>query len=287
MLGERSHILCLGFPKAGTTALHRILSAVLNGSVEARKELFFFDNQFHLGFDWYYSQFHSDIDFYLDFTPTYILSEPAMELISQSIDKPKIIIMVRHPVDRHISHFKDLHNWVEDRLDLFLEDDVRINRGRFSLEFNLFEDSMPMKKILKAYEIFGRESVFVGFYEQLVSSPAEFLSSLGDFLGISINCDAVMVKKNYNPAGLVRSRRLQKVIRSEILRDIYSLLPRSLKYHSYNIYEIFTKLNLRDDSIEVTEEDRSKLDDLYLETISEVREFFPSEVSAFWDPLDA
>lgn len=99
-------------PRAGTTSLHAMLSGhpdVFMPSV--RKEIRFFDLHFDRGVDWYQAFFSSPEAAHSyavigEISPQYISTgEECPDRISQTLPGVKLILMLRHPVDRAYSHY--------------------------------------------------------------------------------------------------------------------------------------------------------------------------------------
>ena len=101
-----------GAGKSGTSSLCGVLSQHPEICMSRPKEpqFFSFDDRFERG-----PAFHNRIfghcsapaRYYAEASQCYFADERAIERISRSLKRPKIVIMLRHPVDRAISQY----NW--------------------------------------------------------------------------------------------------------------------------------------------------------------------------------
>lgn len=177
--------LIIGAMKSATSTLYEQLRMQSGIYLPENKEPNFFgdDDNFSRGLSWYSNLFEeaSDTDIrgeastdYAKF-PAYPM---APERIHSLLPECKIIYIIRHPVDRLISHY--VHEWTQGNTgqaidDAILSDDLFINVSLYSQQ-------------LKRYlEYFGEKGVHVIFFERLVNFPDEELHGLSRFLGGSLN----------------------------------------------------------------------------------------------------
>lgn len=105
--GRLPTFLIIGVPKAGTAALSFALGEQPEVFSHPAKELHFFDEHFERGLDWYRSQFANagDASAVGEATPTYVLRDQWVERAASAIPDARIILQVRHPVDRFWSSY--------------------------------------------------------------------------------------------------------------------------------------------------------------------------------------
>ncbi len=108
-----AEFLIAGVQKAGTTALHRLLSQHPSIVMPARKELHFFDDDD--GVDWScpdYARYHGSFpqrrngQIAGEATPIYTYWPAALERIAAYHPRIKILVSLRQPVARAYSHWK-------------------------------------------------------------------------------------------------------------------------------------------------------------------------------------
>ncbi len=108
--------LIIGTQRGGTTSLYNYLLAHPQIAAATRKEVHFFDNNFHLGISWYRAQFPSIIQHDMGETgqsqrfitgeasPYYLFHPLAPARAALIVPKTKLIVLLRNPVDRAYSH---------------------------------------------------------------------------------------------------------------------------------------------------------------------------------------
>jgi hypothetical protein len=109
---EFVHFSIIGTQKGGTTSLDRYLSQHPQICTAPQKEVHFFDLQFQLGRDWYEAQFPIDLanpfevnQIVGEATPYYLFHPGVPERMATLYPQIKLIVMLRDPVDRAISHY--------------------------------------------------------------------------------------------------------------------------------------------------------------------------------------
>lgn len=104
--------LIIGTMRGGTTALHRYLSLHPEVTPAIRKELHFFDYDFHRGALWYRS--HFPLRFRMErtgsvtgeATPNYLFHPLAAERAAQTVPAVRLLVLLRNPVERAHSHWR-------------------------------------------------------------------------------------------------------------------------------------------------------------------------------------
>ncbi|MDB9315602.1 sulfotransferase [Spirulina sp. CS-785/01] len=105
----RVDFLIIGIGKGGTSAVYRYLSEHPKILCPFQKELHFFNSNFELGLEWYLAQF-PPLPIGGSFqtgeaTPWYLVSHGVADKVHQTFPKIKLIVLLRHPIDRAISQY--------------------------------------------------------------------------------------------------------------------------------------------------------------------------------------
>src|SRR5437764_6469248 len=113
----KCNLIILGFPKSGTSSLHEYLALHPDICMSREKEPQFFSisTQWERGFAWYDSLFEDEgrpRRWYGESSQSYSGWEPALQRIKAYLEEPRFIVLLRHPVDRLISHYRWL--WAMD-----------------------------------------------------------------------------------------------------------------------------------------------------------------------------
>ncbi|MDO8432761.1 MAG: sulfotransferase [Candidatus Binatus sp.] len=166
--------LAVGPPRTATTWLHRALIGRV-GLPAHVKETNFFDVCYDRGIDWYLDHFRDcPPDLPMGEISCYFGSAPARQRIQHHIPECKIIITLRDPVQRAYSAYKLMRCRAYTRAGFedFLEQRPHVIRGS-KYAFHL-SDWIAR---------FGRDRVFVSFYEELKDEQAYF-DRVCAFIGI-------------------------------------------------------------------------------------------------------
>jgi alginate O-acetyltransferase complex protein AlgJ len=111
----KPNLFVVGAMKCGTTILCDFLAMHPEINVAPAKELHYFSLLIDKGEDWYLKQFPEDLHakYLVDASPTYLDTCNSLllpKLIKSFSPDSKVIIMIRDPVERIVSHFNHLKN---------------------------------------------------------------------------------------------------------------------------------------------------------------------------------
>ena len=108
---RRRWLLFVGPAKTGTSWLDQVLRGVDGVCLPDKvKETFFFDKHFDKGVQWYLEQFPQDRsgDLMIEVAPTYFFSDAVPDRIVETIPEAQIVVSLRDPVRRAVSHYLNL-----------------------------------------------------------------------------------------------------------------------------------------------------------------------------------
>lgn len=173
----------IGVARGGTTWLHTLLSGHPDVYMpERRKEIRFFDRNHEQGTGWYEGFFpQSEAARYTaigEISPQYLYCEACPDRISALLPDVKLLVILRHPVDRAYSHF----GFVVQR---------RNYRGTFE-EFLTERPTMLEKGFYTRYldrylARFKRERMLVLVFERAVADGDSTRRALSSFLGVPLD----------------------------------------------------------------------------------------------------
>jgi hypothetical protein len=180
LMAERvlPNFIFLGTDKSGSTWLHARLSEHPQVFLTPAKDVFYFDNYYDRGLDWYADQFagakpqHKVVG---EICNTYLYSPEARERIATDLPGVKVMVSLREPLDHAFSHYRYLRR-----------------SGLFRGSFREFFDNEPgimgaarYSEYVGPYiERLGRNRVHVGVFEELQEDPQRFMDGVTDWLGI-------------------------------------------------------------------------------------------------------
>ena len=173
--------LGIGVPRAGTTWLHTLLSAHPDVYLPTRrKEVRFFDRHHEQGQAWYEEFFRAPDDARYaaigEISPQYLYCEECPGRISSLIPEAKLIVMLRHPVDRAYSHF----GFVIQRRDFRGSFEEFVAMRPKALEMGYY--SRYLARYLRHVD---RDQILPIVFEEAVSERSEVRRQLAGFLGVS------------------------------------------------------------------------------------------------------
>lgn len=173
----------IGAMKCATSTLHDQLARQPGFVMSDPKEIYFFsdDDVWAKGMEWYASHFASaspgdlcgESSTHYTKLPTY---PDTVKRLRQCLPDTKLIYMMRHPMDRLVSHF--MHEWSErtapDDIEKAVQDCPRwVDYGRYAYQLGPF------------IEEYGWDRVLPVFFDRITSQPQAELERVCRFLGYS------------------------------------------------------------------------------------------------------
>lgn len=194
--------LVIGAMRAGTSSLFKHLARHPNLHRALRKEIDFFSNDFELGTRWYRAHFSSRFSTRLNFeaTPYYLYHPHAARRAASVVPNAKLIVLVRDPVGRAVSHWEHMVRLGFESLsftDAIEREESRIAAGWSELVQERVARSREVERysyVARGYyaaqldawaEHFPRSSFLVLRFEDLIADTASVLSRIGSFLGVA------------------------------------------------------------------------------------------------------
>jgi hypothetical protein len=192
--------LILGVQKAGTTALYAYLRWHPQVTGPSWKEVSFFDRHYRRGVPWYRGHFpvRSAGRVVGEASPGYLFHPLAPERVKATVPGAKLIVLLRDPVDRALSHY---HHEValgreplsfEDALDAE-EERTRGEEERLVEQPNYFSQAWwdytyaargrYAEQLERWLAVFPAEQLLVLASEELAREPARLYAEVLAFLG--------------------------------------------------------------------------------------------------------
>lgn len=203
----KCNLVLAGFGKCGTSSLHAYLALHPRILMCKGKEPHYFsvEKNWALGSDFHNSLFElngkNDVAYYGDSSTTYSASKTALRRIKDQLAEPKIIFIVRDPVERVLSHYRWMYALgLEKRSilealekDGFGFDPNRSVEGNYMsyLQFSSYSKYLPLWQ-----EKFGEKNVLVLFTDELGKNPNGVMDHCFDFLGLLPIGDLTEIKEN-------------------------------------------------------------------------------------------
>ncbi len=217
----RCNLVMPGAAKSGTSSLHELLDQHPDIEMSSKKEPHHFSRRerFEAGAAAHNALFEGGGEplYCGESSTSYMISEAAIARIRESLVDPKIIILLRDPVERTFSHYRWRYTLgLEDRefLDALREDgyayDPEQTHGygyRSYLQFSRYGTYVP-----KWVSAFGEDNVLIVSTQSLKSDPAATFAKCVRFLDLSdtgfqreikANVTETLTRRSFGPASLV------------------------------------------------------------------------------------
>lgn len=216
--------LIVGVQKGGTTSLYNYLLQHPDVVSASRKEIHYFDKNYHRGERWYQSHFvkankvkrKNSNSLTGECTPYYAYNPYIPERLAKLIPSAKIVFILRNPTDRAVSHYKhnvnrgkyDRKISLSDALDFeekHLEHEIealsptRSGYGANHDIYSLMDRGKYADQIRRYQQYFPKNNILVLTAEELFDSPNQVLAVLCQFLGLSPYDFSVEKIYNQNP----------------------------------------------------------------------------------------
>lgn len=202
--------LYLGPDKSGSSWLFEVLRKHPDCFVPACKDVYFFDEHYEKGMDWYAS-FFADAPEQAkavgELSHAYLFSAEAAERIKRDLPGVRLMTSLRHPVDRCYSHYLYLvsSGLVTTSFAETIENRPGLTRSSYYAK--------PLGEYMKR---FGPDQLKVLFFDDLQRDPRGYAAQVYDFLGLPFN-EAFEYEKKVRPARQPRSFMLARLAKQGAL----------------------------------------------------------------------
>lgn len=259
--------LLIGTKRGGTTSLARWLLdhpdvRGLYPAAERRKGAYFFDINYHRGHGWYRSHFpvraihefrgrrrrrHQLIG---DATPYYLHHPHAADRAGRHVPNAKIIVLVRHPVDRAVGHWAErTRNGVET---LDFGEALRAEAARLTGEeqrmiddptyvsfahqhFSYVDQGRYARGLKRWRHAFPPEQILVLRSEDLYADPATVYRQVLDFLELEAHEPAEFEAWNSKPKETIsdEDRRFIEAALGPDVAELEAMLGRTMDWQGF------------------------------------------------------
>ena len=227
----RCNLVIPGFPKSGTSSFHEYLAqhpAICMSQPKephhfARSDLWARGPRAH---DALFRHATGGELYFGESSTTYCIWPEAAERIAAKLETPKVIILMRHPVERTVSHYEWLHRLgLESRPfleamradgDSFHPDRPVHGCYRGYLEFSRYADHWPRWE-----ELFPPQDLMLLSTSDLARDPETTLAGVHEFLGLPLHAPLKTEQAN-------RTRDQAPVLVRRWARMARAVVPESL-----------------------------------------------------------
>lgn len=201
LLGDKNNLkapdfIIIGTLKSGTTSLYDYLTQHPKILPAIVKEVRFFSSFFTNGYEWYFSHFPNSLNqdcLSGEATPGYFSSARVPERLHSTLPNAKLVLCLRNPVDRTLSHyFMDVREGRQSQtLEQILEKLEKKsnlfdnNQQNFLDKIPLcFSDSFYYFHLRKWLKFFPLSQIQIINSQDLFQSPNEIVNDVFEFIGL-------------------------------------------------------------------------------------------------------
>lgn len=235
--------IIIGAQKSGTSSLHKYLCQHPNIKSSFKKEVHFFDRDLNLsgGEFWYRSYFPLRISHdtkIFEASPSYLFNPLVPCRINDLLPNVKLIIMLRNPVERAISHYfhsKKLKRENTTIYEALTTEESRIHKAVSEKNYNSYEFINFSYKIRGIYkpqiehylDFFSREKILIINSESFFSKPESTLSKVFNFVDVA---------PDFRPLDLTPERVGSNKVTVDL--EIYEYLNKFFAQHNQDLYDL-------------------------------------------------
>ncbi len=189
--------MIIGTQKGGTTSLYYYLAQHPQIMPSLIKEIDFWSTKFERGIDWYLAHFPPILEGQQiltgEATPSYFDDRNVAERLFQVFPNMKLILLLRNPVDRAISHYYQWvsMNWEFRSLDVAIASDLAARESCGNDYWNqpnsYIARGVYVEFLKKWLSVFPRQQVLILSSEKFYENPAETVQQVFQFLGLPNN----------------------------------------------------------------------------------------------------
>lgn len=187
--------IIIGSQKCGTTSLYHYLAQHPKIISSIIKEIHFWSRNFEQGLEWYLAQFpplpQKQKMLTGEASPSYLDHYETPERLFQDFPDLKLIVLLRNPVDRAISHYHhwQREGWAYREFQAAVETEIKQlqnNEQDFWSQPNGYVSrGVYIKFIKKWMSIFPKEQFLIIQSEDFYKNPPQLLSQVYQFIGVS------------------------------------------------------------------------------------------------------
>ena len=250
--------IIIGAQKGGTTSLYSYLIEHPNILSARVKEVHFFDNQYHMGIEWYRAHFPTTLQRTItermhgapvvtgEGSPEYLYYPHPAGRVAHHLPHVKLIVVLRNPVDRTYSGYRHQVRWGHETLSFEDALAAEVERTRGEREklatmdgyrsynyqhFGYVARGMYAEQLENWLQYFPHEQLLVLTAEELYADPARVLMKTIEFLQLRLP-DARRLQKDYE------THNKSPEVPSKMTPQVRERLVELFKPHNARLYEL-------------------------------------------------
>ncbi|GGF22659.1 sulfotransferase [Halobacillus andaensis] len=253
----------VGGMKCATTWISECLRYHPEIFISQIKEIHYFSRHYKNGYNWYIEKNFKGSENYKavgEFSTSYLDDEFAPERIYNSLGEVKIVISLRNPIERFISHYKHIYR-NEDKGENLNISNINIENYQRAIKLypELLEKGEYYNQLMNYIEIFGESNIHIILKDDIDREPQTVLEDLYNFLEVKSNYVAATTNKEVSIGIVPKYYKLEK-----IRVTLYKFMKRNapwviLLIRKIRLGEMYRKLNKKNENIKVDKRVKKEL----------------------------
>ncbi|MFM1913800.1 MAG: hypothetical protein RIR51_1652 [Bacteroidota bacterium] len=236
----------IGVMKSATTWISQCLREHPEIYISEIKEIHYFSANYGKGSDWYLKHFIKSAGYSAkgEFSLSYFDDIQYVNRIKADLGNVKILINLRDPVSRFISHIKHIYR-VENIPDSHRKYYIDTNHFNYIIQQypSLLTKGIYYPMIFHCQQVFGEENVLITTKEDIDKDPKKVLELIFKFLEVDYEFEPSILQKNVS-IGIIPKYIFLETLRVKLYRYSKQFFPKIiLLLRKYRISEIYRKLN--------------------------------------------
>ncbi len=269
----KPNFIIIGAMKSATSTLHEQLALQPGIFMSTPKEPNFFsdDDVYQLGLNWYQELFeNADLNDICGESSTHYTKLPdypkTLNRMSAYLPRLKLIYVIRHPIERLVSHY--MHQWSQN----VIRTDINTAIDTFPELINYSRYSMQITPYIEQY---GRENILLVFSEAFREEPELELERVARFIGYDepVKWHETLPEQNVSNQRVRRFKGYNFLINNPVLATVRrSLIPKGLR----NFVKQQLVMKKRP---ELTVESQRKLEKIFNEDLNSLSQLTGTEIN--------
>jgi hypothetical protein len=175
---RRPTFLYIGGDRCGSKSLHGIFRQHPDCYVPPIADPYFFDKHYDRGLDWYFSLFRDapeQAKAIGEFSHDYLHSPDAAQRIARDLPEAKLLVTLRHPIERTFSSYVAAYSAGATRLPI----DEALKADPMFVGNSLYADKLEIY-----FAVFPAERILVQFFDDLEKDTEAFATRAFKFVGL-------------------------------------------------------------------------------------------------------
>jgi hypothetical protein len=277
----------IGGMKCGTTWLSECLRYHPDIFMSAKKEIHFFGSQSNQdkGIEWYLEHFQGGNGYKAvgEISPSYLQRAKAAEHIKETVGHVKILAMFRDPIERFLSHYKQLIRNGELPKTAYSTLDTHTFSQAIDRAPRLIGHGNYYRNLVKFIDLFGAENICVVIKEDIDKDPQSELQKVYAFLGVDRDYLPPILNKKVSP-GIIPRFPFLETLRIRLFHTFNKRAPQVIVYvRKLRLAEMYRKFNAdtRPDQFTVKSEVIEQLRVRYRDEIERLEQFLGRELDTW------